>query len=253
MHLVALSVLVQIACAVHCVRSRGNRMWLMVIIFLSIPGCAAYAIFEILPQYAGNRKVRRVTEAAVKALDPERAIRAAREAIETADTAANRLALGDALADEGRWSEAIANYEAAQEKGPAPERSTAFKLARACFEAGRFDRARTLLDALPPSGSQAENDRTTLLKARLLEQDGDTAQALAAYADVGKRMPGAEPQCRQAALLLALGRRNEAISALIEAERRARRIDTFERADHADMYDWAARTLSELSASQVGA
>jgi hypothetical protein len=253
MHLVAISVLIQIGCAVHCVRNRGNRMWLMVIIFLSIPGCAAYAIFEVLPQYAGNRKVRRVTKAAVKALDPEREIRAAREAIETADTAANRLALADALADNGRWSEAIAHYDAAQEKGPAPERSTGFKLARACFEAGRFERARELLDAVPPSGSQAENDRTTLLRARLLEHDGDAVEALAVYADVGKRLPGAEAQCRQAALLLALGRRNEAMSALIEAERRAKRVDTFERADHADMYDWAARTLSDLRANQLGA
>jgi hypothetical protein len=246
MHFLALGVLLQIACAVHCVRNRGNNLWLMVIIFLYVPGCFAYIIFEILPQYAGHREVRRVRAAAAKALDPERHVRAAREALETADTAATRIALGDALGELGRWAEAIPHYEAAAGKTPAPERSTQFKLARAGFEAGRFERARTLLDSLPPSGSQAENDRADLLRARLLEEAGDSARALAAYEDIGRRMPGGEAQCRQAALLLSLGRRREALPLLVEVERRVKRLDSFERANHADMYDWAARTLTEL-------
>ena len=246
MHFLALGVLLQIACAVHCVRNRGNNLWLMVIIFLYVPGCLAYIVFEILPQYAGHREVRRVRAAAAKALDPERNVRAAREALETADTAATRIALGDALGELGRWAEAIPHYEAAAGKAPAPERSTQFKLARACFEAGRFERARTLLDSLPPSGSQAENDRADLLRARLLEEAGDSAQALAAYEDIGRRMPGGEAQCRQAALLMSLGRRREALPLLTEVERRVKRLDSFERANHADMYDWAARTLTEL-------
>ncbi len=180
MHFLALGVVLQIACAVHCVRNRGNNLWLMVIIFLYVPGCLAYIVFEILPQYAGHREVRRVRAAAAKALDPERDVRAAREALDTADTAANRIALADALGEAGAWAEAIAHYEAAAAKAPAPERSTQFKLACACFEAGRFDRARALLDSLPRSGSQAENDRADLLRARLLEESGDAAAALAA-------------------------------------------------------------------------
>ena len=246
MPVIALSILIQIACAVHCVRNSRNSLWLMVIIFLSLPGCLAYAVFEILPQYAGHREVRRVRAAAAKALDPEREVRRAREAVETADTAANRIALGDALGEQGKWAEAVGHYEAAEAKAPAPERSTRFKLARACFEAGRFDRARTLLEALPPSGSQAENDRADLLRARLLEQGGETEAALARYEDVGRRMPGGEAQCRQAAMLIALGRDREAVPLLAEVERRLKRLDRIERANHADMYDWAARTLAEL-------
>ena len=252
MHFVAISVLIQIACAVHCVRHRGNNLWLMVIIFLSIPGCLAYAIFEILPQYAGRREVRQVKQAAARVLDPDREVRRAREDLETADTAANRLALADALAELGRWSEAIPEYEAAEAKAPAPDRATRFRLARACLEAGRFDRARTLLDRLPESASQSENDRASLLRARLHEEAGESNEALALYADVGRRMPGGEPQCRQAALLLSLGRRGEALAALAEVERRAKRLDKLERAGQADMYAWAARTLMELRSTQVG-
>lgn len=240
------AILLQITCAVHCVRNRGNNMWMMVIIFLSVPGCLAYIFFEVLPGYSGHREVRRVRAAAARALDPERQLRIAREALDTADTAANRLSLGDAYADLSRWSDAIAHYGAADSKAPAPERSTRFKLACACFEAGRFERARSLVETLPESQSQAETDRGDLLRARLLEQAGESEQALALYDSIGRRMPGGEPQCRQAALLLSLGRGRDAVPLLLEVERRMKRLDRLERASKADMYDWAARTLAEI-------
>src|SRR3954468_13968556 len=240
------SILVQIACAVHCVRGGRNSLWLMVIIFLSLPGCLAYFIFEILPGLSGRREVRAVRRAAVKALDPEREIRLAREAVEIADTAANRIALADALVALGRWNEAIPHYDIAEGKAPGVDRPTRFKLAVACFEAGKSDRARELLESLPPSNSQSENDRAALLLARLFEEDKETERALALYAELGERMPGAEAQCRQAALLMTIGRRREALPLLSEAERRARRMDRQERAKQSDMYDWAAQNLAEL-------
>jgi hypothetical protein len=240
------SILVQIACAVHCVRGGRNSLWLMVIIFLSLPGCLAYFIFEILPELMGRREVRAVKRAAVKAMDPEREIRLAREAVEVADTAANRIALADALVAMARWNEAIPHYDLAEGKAPGVDRPTRFKLAVACFEAGKTARARDLLEALPPSSSQSENDRAALLLARLFEEDGETDRALALYAEVGERMPGAEAQCRQAALLMATGRRAAALPLLAEAERRARKMDRHERAKQSDMYDWAAQSLAEI-------
>ncbi len=248
MHFVAISLLIQIACAVHCVRNGRNSMWLMVILFFSVLGCAAYAFFEILPGYAGRREVRRVKAAAVKVLDPEREVRRAREALETSDSVANRIALADALAEQRKWSEAIGHYEIADGRSPAVDRALSFRLARAAFEAGRDRRARDLLEALPSSASPSENDRAALLLARVLEQQGETDAALAIYADVGSRLPGAEAQCRQAALLLAADRRRAALPVLLEVERRLKRIDSFERSSNADMYDWAARNLADLRA-----
>src|SRR3954471_11190727 len=113
MPILGLSILVQILCAVHCVRNGRNQMCLMVIIFLSLPGCAAYALFEIFPQYSGRREVRAVKAAAIRTLDPARQLRAARDAVETADTAANRTALGDALAGDGDWPGAAEQYRLA--------------------------------------------------------------------------------------------------------------------------------------------
>ena len=246
MPFIGFSIIVQILCAVHCVRNRRNNMWLMVIIFLSIPGCLAYAFFEIFPYYAANRQVRAAKAAAVRKLDPQRQVRAAREALGMADTAANRIALGDALVELGSHREAIEHYRFALGKTPAVDRATQLKLARAELESGNAREARTLLDTLSDSNSPSENDRTRLLLARALQECGDTDRALELYQDLSHRLPGGEAQCRRAALLLQLGQPAEAQAALEDVEKLVRRLDRFERNQNRDMYGWATRTLAEL-------
>jgi FimV-like protein len=240
------TILVQILCVVHLIRNHRNNLWLWAIILLPIAGSAAYVVVEILPGLFQRREVRAVKAAAVRRLDPERELRAAREAVDVADTAANRNALADALAEAGNWGEAVRHYREAVAKTPGKDRSARLKLARACLEAGNVAEARRLLEELPESASPSENDRAALLLARSLEALGETDRAVALYAELGERMPGAEAQCRQAALAIAGGRHAEAVPLLEEAERRARRLDRMERRKDAEMYDWASRTLAEL-------
>jgi hypothetical protein len=240
------TILIQIACVVHLFRNHRNTLWLWAIILLPIAGSAAYVVVEVLPGLFRRREVRAVKAAAVRKLDPERDLRAARTALDVADTAATRTALADALAESGHWGEAVRHYREAVAKTPGKDRAAAVKLARACLEAGNTAEARRLLEALPESASPSENDRAALLLARSLDELGETDRALALYAELGERMPGGEAQCRQAALLIAQGRGREAVPLLEETERRARRLDKMERRKDADMYDWAARTLAEL-------
>jgi hypothetical protein len=248
MHFIAISLIVQIACAVHCIRNGRNGLWLLVIFFLSIPGCIAYGLFEILPQHSGRREVRAMKAATVRRLDPERDVRAAREALDITDTAANRTALADALAASGEWSQALTHYRQALDKTPLGDRAVQLNLARAELQSGDAAAARSLLEGLPPSASASENDRSSLLLARALQECGEAAEALALYADLGTRMAGGEALCRQAALLIAEGRQAEAVPVLAEVESRARRLDRFQRAQDAQMYDWAEQTLAELRA-----
>ena len=240
------SFLIQVACVVHLFRNHRNSLWLWAILLLPIAGSAAYFVVEVLLPLFGRREVGAVKSAAVKRLDPDRELRAAREAVDVADTASSRTALADALAQAGNWNEAVRHYREAVAKTPGKDRTARFKLARACLEAGNTAEARRLLEELPDSASPSENDRAALLLARSLEALGETGRAIALYGALGERMPGAEAQCRQAALLIAGGRRGEAVPLLEEAERRARRLDKMERRKEAEMYDWAARTLGEL-------
>jgi hypothetical protein len=240
------TILVQILCVVHLIRNHRNNLWLWAIILLPIAGSAAYVVVEILPGLFQRREVRAVQAAAVRRLDPDRELRAAREAVDVADTAATRTALADALAGAGNWNEALRHYRKALAKTPGTDRTAQLKLARACLESGNGAEARRLLEALPQSASSSENDRAALLLARSLEEIGETERAIALYSDLGERMPGAEAQCRHAALLIGGGRGREAVPLLEETERRARRLDKMERRKEAEMYDWAARTLAEL-------
>lgn len=249
MPIVIAIVALQIACAVHCVRSGRNGTWVMVIIFFPIVGSLAYVVMEVLPGSGVPRTAAKVRAKAAQKLDPDRDLRRAREALETADTAANHVALADALAVQGKWDEAIPLYERGEAKAPGgSDRGIRMKLIKASFEAGRVARARKLLEALPPSTLQSDNDRAALLLARMLEEGGESARALAIYADVGTRLPGAEAQCREAGLLISLGRRPDALAPLLETEKRAKRMDRHERAKDGDMFAWAADTLAELRA-----
>lgn len=238
--------LIQICCVVHLIRNNRPSLWLWAIILLPIAGSAAYVVVEVLPGLAQRREVRAVKAAAIRKLDPDRDLRAARELVDTADTAANRTALADALAEKGDWGEAVLHYRAALAKMPAGDRVAQLKLARALLESGDSTAARRQLETLPESGSQTENDRAALLLARALQECGEAGRALTLYADVGERLAGAEAQCRQAALLIEQGRQAEALPLLEETARRAKKIDRLERARESEMYDWAARTLAEM-------
>ncbi len=243
----------QIACAVHCVKSGRSGTWVMVIVFFPVIGSLAYVVMEVLPGSGVPQMAGKARAKAAAKLDPDKPIRLAREALETADTAANRAALADALMERSLWDEAIQHYEQGELKAPGgSDRGIRLKLIRALFEAGRLQRARRLLEALEPSPVGGDNDRASLLLARMLEAEGESERALALYADVGVRLPGAEALCREAGLLLSLGRRVEAIAPLTEVEKRAKRVDRQERVQHGEMYGWAAETLAELRAEGLG-
>jgi FimV-like protein len=246
MPILIVTVLVQIFCVIHLIRNRRNNLWLWAIIMLPIAGSAAYFIVEILPGLFQRREVRAVQAAAIRKLDPERELRAARDSVDVADTAATRTALADALAEGGKWEEAVRHYREAVAKTPGKDRTARLKLARACLESGNSAEARRLLEELPDSASPSENDRAALLLARSLEELGETDRAMALYGELGERMPGAEAQCRHAALLIGRGRGGDAVPLLEETERRVRRLDKMERRKDSEMYDWAARTLAEL-------
>lgn len=237
--------LVQILCIVDVVRRGRNQIWIMALVMLPLASAVAYLIVEVLPGAGTNRHVRTARAKAVAAIDPEREVRGARDALALADTVANRVRLADALAGLDRYPEALPLYREALTMAPSDAR-TAFKLARARFETGDAADALATLEALPIPSAQSERDRQGLLRARVLDALGRRDEALTLYADLVTRLPGEEARCRYAALLLEAGRRHEARAVLEEVEARARRLDRHARAAEGDMYRWAGERLREL-------
>jgi hypothetical protein len=240
------SILVQIFCAVHVIRNGRNSLWIMVIVFFSLIGCAAYFAVEILPTMRNNRHVRHMRAVATSKMDPERELRHALDQLSVADTVANQIAVADAYADLGRFHDALPLYREAIARTPGDDSITSTKLALALFETGQAAASLAELDKLPNGRNTADNDRKALLRARLFETLDRTDEAAAIYEDIVTRVPGEEARCRYAALLIGQGHPAKARLVLEEVEQRMKRLDRTQRAAEADMYDWAMAELSRL-------
>jgi len=240
----------QVTCIVHVVRTGRSTIWISALIFLPIASTIAYFIAEILPTLQHNRHVRAARQKVVEKLDPERELRAAQQALEITDTMANRTRVADALTALGRHSEALPFYQ--RGAGPRPDFRTGEKLARSLFLNDKPQEALSVLDGLPRTISQSDQDRTALLRARIFEDLGRHDEALESYAEVMDRMAGDEARCRYAALLLKVGRRGDALGVLEQVEKRMKHIDRHTRAAERPMYDWAMNELAGLRADQSG-
>jgi hypothetical protein len=234
----------QVLCVVDVIRRGRNSIWIMALIFLPVASALAYFIVEILPGLQHNRHVRVARRTVIEKLDPERELRAAQQALDIADTMANRLRVADALTALGRRSEALPLYQ--RGAGPRPDFRTGEKLARSLFLNDKPDEALSVIDALPKVTAQSEIDRATLLRARILEDLKRNDEALQLYADVVDRVPGDEARCRYAALLITVGRKPEARRVLEDVEHRMKYIDRNTRASQGPMYEWAMRELTAL-------
>src|SRR4249919_3952852 len=238
-------VAIQVVCIVDVIRNGRNRIWIMALMFLPMASTIAYVIVEVLPRMKHNRHVRLAQQQIIDKLDPERELRAAREALEVAQTAANRIRLGDALIAHRRYIEALPLYRDAIGKGKADYR-TGEKLARCQFLADRNEEALATVDSMLPPTAPSDIDRIALLRARILEDLARDEEAEAIYADLVDGYPGDEVRCRFAGLLLKRGKRAEARRLLMEVEHRLKRMDRHQRTPHAPMYEWAMTKLSEL-------
>jgi hypothetical protein len=238
---------IQVALIIDVIRHGANRVWIMALMFLPMASTIAYVIVEVLPRMKHNRHVRLAQAQLVEKLDPERELRAAREALDVAQTAANRLRLGDALVSHGRYAEALPLYRDAIGAARADYR-TGEKLARCQYLADRNEDALTTLDAMLPPSAQSDKDRIAVLRARILEDLGREEEAEEIYFDLVERFPGDEVRCRYAGLLLKRGKRAEARRLLTEVEHRLKRMDRHQRAANGPMYDWAMTKLTQLRA-----
>jgi hypothetical protein len=244
MILYAAIIAVQVFCIVDVVRNGRNSLWIMALIFLPVASTIAYFIVEVLPGMKHNRHVRGAGQRLVEKIDPEREIRAARQALDIADTAANRLRLADALSDLGRHKEALPFYR--QAVGKRPDLHLSEKLARSLYYNHRPQDALEKLDAAPAVAVGSDRDRLALLRARILEELGRNDEALPIYADVSERLPGDEARCRYAGLLLKMGKKGQARLVLEDVEHRLKRVNRQRDAVDAPMYDWAMAELARL-------
>lgn len=223
----SVSLLIQIALVVHAVRTGRDRMWIWILIFAPFVGAVAYLIVELIPEMLGARTMRAIQRGAKRALDPGAELRAALQALETTDTADNRLRYARALLENGDAKQALDLLERTATGVHANDPHILAELAAAAFAAGDPQRCVETLNRVrkiePAVVSGADRH---LLYARALEDSGRLAEAAQTYENLVGWFPGEEARFRFAQLLIRQGELERAralCSEIIDRERRAPR------------------------------
>ena len=136
-----------------------------------------------------------------------------------------RKTLGDVRTRQGRYDEAIASYEQAQQESSERFRPLVdASLANALILSGNLERARTTLDALAPPSDPAQLAQLQRTRGRLLLAENKPAEALALYQQLAQAPANGDEDFYRAWALdgiskseAALGRDADAVQTLDQA------------------------------------
>lgn len=162
-------IIIAVFFAVHAVRTQQNMYWLLILFAFPGLGSLVYFFAIYLPGLRQTRGARAARRAIGQLVDPNRAVREARDAFDRAPTVDHRMRLGAALLDAGDPQAALEHYEAAASGPFATDPALLLGLARAQFATGGHAAAVAALERLfaaqPQSRQQAD---PALLYARAL-------------------------------------------------------------------------------------
>lgn len=210
MGLLILSIAIQAALIIHCIKTGRNQIWIWVLALLSFPGSIAYVAVEILPDLFRSRTAQRARRGFRKAIDPTADLRRYENEARVTGGVASRQRYAEELIRQGRHDEAIDSYRQILTGLYEHDPNLMLGLARAQFGKGDAAAARTTLDELIRLNPEFKSPEGHLLYARALEAEGNVEKAIEEYSVLAPYYPGAEAATRYAQLLNASGRREDA-------------------------------------------
>lgn len=195
-----LSVLLQIACAIHALRSGRHYGWLFFILFFPLVGSVVYLAVEVWPEWRGGRRggVPQPTRG-------RRLVRQLEEELAYRDTIDTRLKLARACQEAGDLERAAELYQSCLQGAYADDPAVLYRLAETRVARGEGVAALELLAQLDRTGNRDYRKERTLLEGRARDQLGDTVKAVALYRSVADSYPGEEVRARLALLLARTG------------------------------------------------
>lgn len=210
MHLVVISIVVQILLIVHVIRTGRNSLWIWALALLPWAGPIAYLIVEVLPGLGRSRTARRAASAVRNTLDPDRDLRQYASEVRISGNVESRRRLAEELVNKGQFPEAIETYRSALTGLYEHDPHLMLGLAQAQFGSSDYRGARETLDRLIRDNPEFKSADGHLLYARALEAEGNLDKAVDEYRAVSGYYPGAEAKVRYGQLLK---RRGESESA----------------------------------------
>ncbi len=183
---VSLHILVAIFFAVHAIRHRRELYWLMILFAFPLLGSVVYFFAIYLPDSRLQHGARKVTTAALKALDPGKELREAQEAFELTPSAQNQMRLAAAYLEAGDPQQAAQLYEACLQGPFANEREMLLGAARARLLCEHATEALELLNRIRQHHPEFHKEATGLLFAQAHAQLGQNELARQEFATAAR-------------------------------------------------------------------
>jgi hypothetical protein len=248
MPLIVLSVLLQIACAVHVVRSGRPYYWIYIVLIGSFLGVAVYFFAEVLPNLHRDPVARRVAQNVRSKVDPEHGKRRAARQLDIADTLENRRRLAEQSMASGDYQQALELYRNSLSGMYRTDPTLMLGLAQAQFALEMAAEARATLESLIAANPTYRSSDGHLLYARAVEASGDVEKALEEYEAVVQGFPGEEARVRYAQLLQRRGHAARATAVFEEVVKRTSLAPKYYQRDQRAWVEIAKRALQNRTA-----
>jgi hypothetical protein len=203
-----ITLLVQLGCAAHVIRTDRPWIWILPIMFVPWLGCAAYLLFGILPDAVrGHAPVRRIFDDAAGLADSGASYSRKKRDVETIGSAQSKRVFAEECIKRGRYQEAVDLYTSAIGGAHSEDPALLHGLARSRLLAGDSAGAQEAFEALKTASPADFTVDARLDYARALDQQGKKEAAKSEYLALLPVYPGEEARCRYALLLKDMGDR----------------------------------------------
>jgi hypothetical protein len=244
-----LSLVMQVACAVHVIRSGRPLYWIWLILIGSYLAVLIYVVIAVIPDLRHNLGGRKVASNAMKVIDPQRRRRELMRQLELSNTIDNRRKLAEECLQQGDYANAQELYQSLLTGlyVTDPDFMLGLAQAQACNE--HYADARATLDALIKANPNYKSSDGHLLYARCLEELGETEAALEEYRVLADSYPGEEGRFRYGRLLVRYQRFDEARNVLQGQLKRAKLMPGYYRRKERTWLKAAELELSRIGQS----
>lgn len=223
--IIAITVIIQGFFIYHVFSTGRPYWWAFIILSMPVLGCLVYYLIEVFPNSREHRSARRVGRNLARSLKPDAEMKRRIEEAEICGSIANKTALAEECLAVGLTHDAIRLYQSCLAGPHANDPVLIWGLARAYFENGAHALAMEQIQGLQTNFSAYKPSEIRLLKARTLEEGGDTFGALAEYEEITPNYVGLEAKYRYALLLKNTGHLKQADSLFQEILSHAKRFN----------------------------
>src|SRR5882724_9709571 len=148
MPFVLLLLILEIMLIIHAVKTGRATPWAFIILFAPLVGAIAYVVAVLVPDWFGSPQGVSAQRRVANSLNPEKRYRALSDAVEIADTIANRAALAEECLALERFEEAKRHFEVILTRPMGDEPLYMAGRARAQFGLGQAADTVAILEAL---------------------------------------------------------------------------------------------------------